>query len=85
MNELTVLLAAYHLLVFNDWVLDEVTQKYTGYSLLGMVAIVVSLNTALMLVLTIKDCILKCKRRIAKNIAKKKMEALRDSLRIKQE
>ena len=64
-----MLLASYHLPVFTEWINSEQKEE-AGWSMLSIVAIMVTFNILLILFLLVKDSIRKCRVIRAKKAAK---------------
>ena len=76
-----MLLASYHLPVFSEWSKSEQKEE-AGWSMLGIVATMVTFNILLILVLLLKDIIRKCRVRRAKKAAKERQIALKEAKEI---
>lgn len=80
-NEITVLIASYHLLVFTEWVWDMERRFEAGWSLIALIVINVCFNFAVLAVFVIKDSIRKTKlkylkKRQTKNIVEQRKRVL---------
>ena len=70
-NEFAILLAAYHLLFFTPWIYEPDVRDYMGFQLVGVIGVTVLINIFLFLYIMVKNLILRCRIRKAKNQAKK--------------
>ena len=71
-NEITVLLAAYPLFVFTDWVSDDDRKMEAGWYLVSSILLNIFFNIAILVYFLCKDLIRKAKRRYI--IENKKVE-----------
>ena len=53
-NEACILGNTYHLLLFTDWIKSDFIQNIAGYSILGLTATNILVNTVVMIVMTVK-------------------------------
>jgi hypothetical protein len=78
-NEITILISAYHLLAFTDWIPDSEEYSHIhenfGISMLTFTAINVIVNTSIMFVKTVKKLRMNCRRMMIKYQMWKKRRA----------
>lgn len=61
-NEITVLIAAYPLFVFTEWVSEEDRRLDAGWYLIGCILLNIMFNITVLMYFMVKDTYRKCKR-----------------------
>ena len=80
-NEVTVLLASYHLFCFTEWIFDQLRRWEIGWSLVLLIGFNVTINITLLIYVAMKKAIQKVKTKLAKRRQKKKEKIRAKELR----